>query len=208
MQYLLPMVRRFARGSFDGRLPVPHYPLRLRGLVCALIQTLALFTFAFTDVEAQVRTASLTPDPSTLTFWEYGADHEFTVNTIPAGETVYVVANPRGTPVRVGGLVPYRSVPGLLCPGYQNRRRRYEDGDSFYLMGCAPGAGTVQLQASDGTILNTYTLPIREASLSPDPSTVTIRPDGAWHRFTVNVSEPVRAGARIDSDFRYMGSMV
>jgi hypothetical protein len=72
-----------------------------------LTQTLALLTFAFTDVDAQVRSASLTPDPSTVTFWEYGEGREFTLNTVPAGETVDIVANPRGTPVRVGGLVPF-----------------------------------------------------------------------------------------------------
>ena len=159
--------------------------------MCVLTQTLALLTFASTDVDAQVRSASLTPDPSTVTFWEYGEDSEFTLNTVPAGETVYIVANPPGTPLRVGGPVSFASSPGLTCPGLQNYIGRYEDGDSLYLMGCAPGPGTVQLQASDGTVLNTYSLPIRGASLSPDPSTVTLRPDGLWHRFTVNVSEPV-----------------
>ncbi len=193
VRYLRMKDRSATGGFFGGRLAAAAGATRcgLRGFAFVLAQTLALLSYAFTDAQAQVSAASLTPDPSTLTFWEYGEDREFTVNTVPAGETVDIVANPRGTPVRVGGVVPFRSVPGLTCPGRQNYRTRRQDGDTVYLTGCAPGPGTVQLQARDGTVLNTYTLPIREASLSPDPSTLTLPPDGSWHRFTVNVSEPV-----------------
>ena len=62
--------------------------------------------------------ASLSPDPSTVTFVDDGAWHRFTV---AAGEPVTVVANPEGTHPPAGDHHPQR--PGELLPGRSRRRR-------------------------------------------------------------------------------------
>ena len=62
--------------------------------------------------------ASLSPDPSTVTFADDGAWHRFTVE---AGEPVTVVANPAGTTPRLE--ITTRSSGSNFCPARSRRRR-------------------------------------------------------------------------------------
>ena len=141
-------------------------------------------------------TASLSPDPSTVSFTSNGAWRAFTVN---ASTPVRVVANPSGTP-RVE--ITDSSTSGNFCPAEQNDDLTRSNGQTVYLAGCANGTGTVQLvRDSDGTVLRTYTFtiggggPSGTASLSPDPASVSFTSNGAWRAFTVNASTPVRVVA-------------
>ncbi len=132
--------------------------------------------------------ASLSPDPSTVTFDTNGTWHRF---TIQSSERVIVVANPSGTTPLVE--ISASSGESNLCPPEQNDEITRNNGESIYLSGCGSGTGTVELRrASDNTLLNTYTFSIGvQASLSPDPSTVMFDTNGTWHRFTIQSSERV-----------------
>ena len=99
--------------------------------------------------------ASLSPDPSTVTFADDGAWHRFTVE---AGEPVTVVANPGTTP-RLE--ITTRSGRGNYCPAEADDDVSRQDGQVVYLAGCATGTATVELRRpSDGTVLNTYTFEV------------------------------------------------
>ena len=99
--------------------------------------------------------ASLSPDPSTVTFASDGAWHRFTVD---AAGPVTVVANPEGTP-RLE--ITTRSGRGNYCPAEAEDDVSRQDGQSVYLAGCASGPATVELRRpSDGTVLNTYTFEV------------------------------------------------
>ena len=104
-------------------------------------------------------TASLSPDPSTVTFSDDGAWHRFTVQ---ADGSVSVVANPTGTPR--GLEITTRSGRGNYCPAEAEDDASRQDGQAVYLAGCAAGAATVELRrASDGSVLNTYTFEVTAA---------------------------------------------
>ena len=99
--------------------------------------------------------ASLSPDPSTVTFDDDGAWHRFTVE---AGEPVSVVANPGTTP---GLEITTRSGRGNYCPAEADDDAARRDGQTVYLSGCATGPATVELRRqSDGTVLRTYTFEV------------------------------------------------
>ena len=99
--------------------------------------------------------ASLSPDPSTVTFADDGTWHRFTVE---AGEPVSVVANPGTTP-RLE--ITTRSGRGNYCPAEADDDVSRQDGQTLYLAGCATGTATVELRRpSDGTVLNTYTFEV------------------------------------------------
>ena len=96
--------------------------------------------------------ASLSPDPSTVTFSDDGAWHRFTVE---AGEPVSVVANPEGTTPRLE--ITTRSGRGNFCPAEADDDVSRQDGQTVYLAGCATGTATVELRRpSDGTVLNLH----------------------------------------------------
>ena len=100
--------------------------------------------------------ASLSPDPSTVTFADDGAWHRFTVE---AGERVSVVVNPAGTPL--GLEITARSGRGNFCPAEADDDVRREGGQAVYLSGCVAGEATVELRReSDGTVLRTYTFEV------------------------------------------------
>ena len=100
--------------------------------------------------------ASLSPDPSSVTFASDGAWHRFTVE---AGEPVSVVVNPEGTTPRLE--ITTRSGRGNFCPGEADDDVSRRDGQAVYLAGCATGTATVELRRpSDGTVLNTYTFEV------------------------------------------------
>ena len=100
--------------------------------------------------------ASLSPDPSTVTFADDGAWHRFTVE---AGEPVTVVANPEGTTPSLE--ITSRSGRGNYCPAEAEDDVSRRDGQAVYLAGCAAGPATVKLRrASDGSVLNTYTFEV------------------------------------------------
>ena len=99
--------------------------------------------------------ASLSPDPSTVTFASDGAWHRFTVD---AAGPVTVVANPEGTP-RLE--ITTRSGQSNFCPAEAEDDVSRQDGQTLYLAGCATGTATVELRRpSDGTVLNTYTFEV------------------------------------------------
>ncbi len=100
--------------------------------------------------------ASLSPDPSTVTFADDGAWHPFTVQ---AAEPLTVVVNPAGTPR--GLEITTRSGRGNFCPAEADDDVSRQDGQTFYLAGCATGTATVELRRpSDGTVLRTYTFEV------------------------------------------------
>ncbi len=100
--------------------------------------------------------ASLSPDPSTVTFAADGAWHRF---TLAAGEPVSVVANPEGTTPRLE--ITTRSRRGNFCPAEADDSVTRLDGQRLYLAGCTSGQATVQLRRpSDGTVLQTYTIEV------------------------------------------------
>ena len=99
--------------------------------------------------------ASLSPDPSTVSFADDGAWHRFTVQT---REPVEVVANPEGTPPRLEITTLGR---GNFCPAEADDDLSRQDGQTLYLSGCTSGQATVELRrASDGTVLRTYTIEV------------------------------------------------
>ena len=96
--------------------------------------------------------ASLSPDPSTVTFADDGGWHRFTV---AAGEPVSVVANPGTDTPRLE--ITTRSGRGNYCPAEADDDASRNDGQTLYLSGCATGTATVELRReSDGTVLRTY----------------------------------------------------
>ena len=96
--------------------------------------------------------ASLSPEPSTVTFADDGAWHRFTV---AAGEPVTVVANPQGTTPRLE--ITTRSGRGNYCPAEADDNQSRQDGQTIYLSGCSSGQATVELRReSDGTVLRTW----------------------------------------------------
>ena len=110
--------------------------------------------------EAVGAAASLSPDPSTVTFADDGAWHRFTVD---AGEPVSVVVNPGADTPRLE--ITTRSGPGNYCPAEADDDQSCQDGQAIYLAGCAAGAATVELRReADGTVLGTYTF---EVTTSP-----------------------------------------
>ena len=119
--------------------------------------------------------ASLSPDPSTVTFADDGTWHRFRV---AAGEPVTVVANPGTTP-RLE--ITTRSGRGNYCPAEADDDVSRRDGQAVYLAGCAAGPATVELRRpSDGTVLNTYTFEVTGSpadlvveSVSVNDSTLT-----------------------------------
>ena len=149
-------------------------------------------THAFPVVPAGI-SASLSPDPSSVAFRNDGAWHRFTVT---ASEPVGVVANPAGAAPRVE-IARHHGLSNS-CLGEQHDEFERSSGQTVHLVGCELGTGTVHLvRLADGAVIRRYTLTIGDAggepdSLSPDPSTVAFRNDGALHRFTVNADEPLR----------------
>ena len=121
--------------------------------------------------------ASLSPDPSTVTFADDGTWHRFRVE---AGEPVSVVANPGTTP-RLE--ITTRSGRGNFCPAEADDVVSRRDGQTLYLAGCATGPATVELRRpSDGTVLRTYTFEVTGSpadlvvqSVSVSDSTLTPR---------------------------------
>ena len=117
--------------------------------------------------------ASLSPDPSTVTFAADGAWHRF---TLVAGEPVSVVANPEGTTPRLE--ITTHSRRGNFCPAEADDSVTRLDGQRLYLAGCTSGQATVQLRRpSDGTVLQTYTIEVHPRlvveSVSVSDSTLT-----------------------------------
>ncbi|MCY3737074.1 MAG: leucine-rich repeat domain-containing protein [Gemmatimonadaceae bacterium] len=101
-------------------------------------------------------TASLSPDPSTVTFSDDGAWHRFTVE---AGEPLSVVVNPGADSPRLE--ITTRSGRGNFCPAEAEDDVSRDDGQTLYLSGCSKGAATVELRRpSDGTVLRTYTFDV------------------------------------------------
>ena len=106
--------------------------------------------------EPVAATASLSPDPSTVTFADDGAWHRFLVE---ADEAVSVVVNPGGTPP--GLEITTRSGRGNYCPAETDDDVSRENGQAVYLSGCAAGEATVELRReSDSTVLRTYTFEV------------------------------------------------
>ena len=101
-------------------------------------------------------TASLSPDPSTVSFADDGIWHRFTVQ---ASESVSVVVNPGATRPRLE--LTTRSGRDNYCPGGADDAVAREDSEAIYLAGCASGTATVELRrASDDTVLQTYTFTV------------------------------------------------
>ena len=106
--------------------------------------------------EAVGPAASLSPDPSTVTFSDDGGWHRFTVQ---AGEPVSVVVNPAGTPRALE--ITTRSGRGNYCPAEAGDDATRRDGQAIYLSGCAAGEATLELRReSDSTVLRTYTFEV------------------------------------------------
>ena len=124
--------------------------------------------------------ASLTPDPSTVTFADDGAWHRFTVEAGGAGHSG---GQPGGDHPAAGDHLP-QQCRSNFCPAEADDDVSRRDGQTLYLAGCATGTATVELQRpSDGTVLNTYTFEVTGSpadlvvqSVSVSDSTLTPRP--------------------------------
>ena len=104
--------------------------------------------------------ASLSPNPSAVTFSRDGSWRSF---TLQASEPIVVVVNPSGIPARM--LVDESSGSSAECPAQgENSITRY-NGQSVYLAGCETGEATVELRrAADQAVLHTYTIRVSGAS--------------------------------------------
>ncbi len=140
--------------------------------------------------------ARLSPDPTAVSYKDDGVWRRFTVR---ATEPIRVVANPTGTPRRVE--MTHNPDARNLCPPEQDDTFDMNDGQTVYLAGCSTGAGIVTLvRAADDTPIRSYVLPIvnaggSSASLTPDPAAESYGNDGAWRRFTVRATDPIRVVA-------------
>ena len=131
--------------------------------------------------------ASLSPDPSTVTFADDGAWHRFTVE---AGEPVTVVANPGTTP-RLE--ITARSGRGNYCPAEADDDVSRRDGQTVYLSGCATGPATVELRRpSDGTVLNTYTFEVTGSPADLVVESVSVSDDTLSPEQSFTLSATVR----------------
>ena len=100
--------------------------------------------------------ASLSPNPSAVTFSRDGSWRSFTVQ---ASEPVIVVANPSGTPARM--LATESSGSFRECPAQGEESITRYHGQAVYLAGCETGEATVELRrAADQAVLRTYTFRI------------------------------------------------
>ena len=156
--------------------------------------------------------ASLSPDPSTVTFRPDGAEwRRFTVHS-NAGD-IRVVANPSGSQLRVE--ITGSSHAGNFCPPERSDTNgsRFGDGDAVYLAGCSVGTGTVELRrASNNSHIRTYTFRIGgTATATPTatpvtPTPVTPTPIPPTPTPTLNpapltpTATAVQAGAWLDPD--------
>ena len=130
-------------------------------------------------------TASLSPDPSTVSFGDDGAWHQFTVQS---SESVVVVANPGTTAPRVE--ITTGSGRPNYCPAEADDDHARQDGEAIYLAGCAAGTGKVELRrASDQTVLQTYTFTVSSGPdlLVESPSVSDSSPD-AGASFTLSAT--------------------
>ena len=142
-------------------------------------------------------TASLSPDPSTVSFSDDAVWHRFTVQ---ADEPVSVVVNPEGTPRSLE--ITIRSGRGSYCPAESDDDATRQDGQTLYVSGCATGPATVELRrGSDDTVLRTYTFEVSGSpadlvveSPSVSDSTLTLTP-GQSFTFNATVRNQGTAGA-------------
>ena len=96
--------------------------------------------------------ASLTPDPSSVTFSRDGTKHRFTVQV---SEPIDVVANPAGTASRIRIAASTSSFNE--CPAEPEDSMTRQHGQTVYLAGCGPGQGVLELRrVSDQKVLRTY----------------------------------------------------
>ncbi len=104
--------------------------------------------------------ASLSPNPSAVTFSRDGSWRSF---TLQASEPITVVVNPAGTTTRM--LVAESSGSSAECPAQgEDGITRYH-GQTVYLAGCATGEATVELRrVADQAVLHTYTIRVSGAS--------------------------------------------
>ena len=165
-------------------------------------------------VNAGGSSASLTPDPATVSFGNDGAWQPFTV---AATDPVRVVANPPGTLRRIE--IAGRQNEPNYCPPEQDDTSFMNDGWTVYLAGCVPGPGTVHLVRDvDGTVLRTYTLPVqavanpcvealgnlsgtvnRAGFWSPDCTSIQFSSgDFVWYARYYSFSLERKAGVRLD----------
>ena len=142
-------------------------------------------------------TASLSPDPSTVSFSDDAVWHRFTVQ---AGEPVSVVVNPEGATRSLE--ITTRSGRGSYCPAEADDDATRQDGQTLYLSGCVTGPASVELRRdSDDTVLRTYTIEVSGSpadlvveSPSVSDSTLTLTP-GQTFTFNATVRNQGTAGA-------------
>ena len=115
---------------------------------------------------AAVVTASLSPDPATVSFTDDEAWHRFTVSSsVP----INVVANPTGEDRRIEIS---NSDPGVsYCGPEAEDSRERTNRDSVYLSACSAGTGVVELRdASDGAVITSYSITVAAATPAPSPA--------------------------------------
>ena len=155
--------------------------------------------------EAVVPAASLSPDPSTVSFADDGAWHRFTVE---AGEPITVVANPAGTPRRLE--ITTRSGRGNYCPAEAEDDGSREDGQSVYLAGCTEGPATVELRReADGTVLGTYTFEVTGSPADLVVQAISVSDDSLTPGESFTLSATVRnqgSGEAAATTLRYYRS--
>ncbi len=121
--------------------------------------------YVLPTVDAEGRSASLSPDPATVPFANDGAWWPFTLS---AADPIRLVANPPGTLRRIEIWDEPGAPDGRnFCGPEQNDTVVAHDGQAVHLAGCVPGEGTVHLVRDvDGTVLRSYALRVQAL---PDP---------------------------------------
>ncbi len=149
--------------------------------------------------------ASLSPDPSTVTFADDGAWHRFTV---AAGEPVLVVVNPEGITLRLE--ITARSGRGNYCPAEADDGSSRRDEQSIYLAGCAEGTATVELRReADGTVLHTYTVEVTGSPADLVVQSVSVSDNSLTSGQSFTLSATIRnqgTGAAAATTLRYYRS--
>ncbi len=155
--------------------------------------------------EAAGPTASLAPDPSTVSFADDGAWHRFTVE---ADEPVMVVANPAGTPRRLE--ITRRSGRDNYCPAEAEDAGSRQGGQSVYLAGCTEGPATVELRReADGAVLGTYTFEVTGSPADLVVQAISVSDDTLAPGESFTLSATIRnqgTGAAAATTLRYYRS--
>ena len=109
--------------------------------------------------------------------------------SIISGGDVRVVVNPTGTArLEITDILTAFN----LCRPTGGDAMAFSNGDTVHIAGCVSGTGTIEIRReANNSLARTYTVvidapaPTWDATLSPDPSTIILRDNGAWQQYAL-----------------------